>query len=80
MSLCMGKPTKCLGENKGVDQLRGYREADHCLCFRYMDRAIPLLLKYKISSLKPSSVTVQACLVSDLVGIQIAGFLAHRLK
>ena len=59
-SHCMGKPTKCLGGNKGVDQLRGNREADQRLCFRYTDSTIPLLLKYKISSLYPSSVTVQA--------------------
>ena len=31
----MGKPTICLGENKGTDQLRGNREADQRLCFRY---------------------------------------------
>ena len=29
-------------------------------CFHYTDSTIPLLLKYKISSLKPSSETVQA--------------------
>ena len=33
----MGKPTICIGENKGADQLRGKREADQRLCFRYMD-------------------------------------------
>ena len=27
------------------------READQCLCFRYIDSTIPLLSKYKISSL-----------------------------
>ena len=35
----------CLGENKGADQLRGNREADQRLCFRYSDSTIPLLLK-----------------------------------
>ena len=39
----------CLGENKGADQLRGNREADQRLCFRYSDSTIPLLLKSKIS-------------------------------
>ena len=34
----MGKPTICIGENKGADQLRGNREADQRLCFRYSDR------------------------------------------
>ena len=48
----MGKPTICIGENKGADQLRGNREADQRLCFRYSDSTIPLLhvLKSKISS------------------------------
>ena len=43
----MGKPTICLGKNKGADQLRN------------TDSTIPLLSKSKISSLLPSSVTVQ---------------------
>ena len=46
----MGKPTICICENKGADQLRGNREADQRLCFRYSDSTIPLLLKSKISS------------------------------
>ena len=60
MSRRMGKPTICIGENKGADQLRSDCEADQRLCLRYSDSTIPLLLKYKISSLYPSSVTVQA--------------------
>ena len=50
MSRLVGKPTICIGENKGADQLRGNREADQRLCFRYSDSIIPLLLKSKISS------------------------------
>ena len=46
MSGCIRKPTKSLDENKGADQLRGDREADQCLCFRYMDSIIPLVLKH----------------------------------
>ena len=46
----MGKPTICIGENKGADQLRGKRKADQRLCFRYLESTIPLLLKSKISS------------------------------
>ena len=46
----MGKPTICIGENKGADQR---------LCFRFSDSTIPLLSKSKISSLYPSSATVQ---------------------
>ena len=51
MSLVMRKPAFCIIENKDADQLRGNREADQCLCFRYMDSTIPLLPKYEISSL-----------------------------
>ena len=50
LSRLMGKPTICIGENKGADQLHGNREADQCLCFRYSDSTIPLLLKSEISS------------------------------
>ena len=37
------KPDFCICENKDADQLRGSREADQRLCFRYMDSTIPLL-------------------------------------
>ena len=60
MSRPMGKPTICIGENKGADQLCGNREADQRLCFRYSDSIIPLLLNSKISSFWPASVAVQA--------------------
>ena len=50
LSRPMGKPTICIGENKGADQLHGNRKADQQLCFRYSDSTIPLLLKSKISS------------------------------
>ena len=50
MSLCMKKPTICICENKDADQLRGNREADQRLCFRYTDSTISLLLKSEISS------------------------------
>ena len=43
----MGKPTICIGENKDADQLRGNREADQRLCFRYLDSIIPLLAYLK---------------------------------
>ena len=60
MSLCVRKPTICMGENKDADQLRGNREADQRLCFRYTDSTIPLLLKSKISRFYLFSVLVQA--------------------
>ena len=41
----MGKPTICIGENKGADQLRSNCEADQHFCFRYSDSTIPLQLK-----------------------------------
>ena len=53
------KPAFCICENKDADQLRGYREADQRLCFRYTDSTIPLLPKSEISSPQPSSVVVQ---------------------
>ena len=59
LSRYMRKPTICICENKGADQLRGNREADQRLCFRYRDSTIPLLFKSKLSSLYPASMTVQ---------------------
>ena len=50
MSSHMEKPTICIGENKGADQLRGNREADQRLCFHYSDSTIPPLLNSQISS------------------------------
>ena len=50
MSRHMGKPTIYIGENKDADQLRGNREADQRLCFRYSDSTTPLLLKSEFSS------------------------------
>ena len=55
----MRKPTFCICENKDADQLRGNREADQRLCFRYIDGTIPLLSKFEISSLLPSPIAVQ---------------------
>ena len=71
----MRKPMICIGENKSTDQLR----ADQRLCFRYTDSRIPLLLKSKISSFYPYSVTVQAGLCRTWSETQIVGFLMQRL-
>ena len=46
----MRKSTICIRENKDTDQLRGNREADQRLCFRYTDSTVPLLLKSEISN------------------------------
>ena len=77
MSLRMGKPYICIGENKGKGQLRSYCEADQSLWFRYTDSTIPLLSKSKISSLEPSSVTVQPGLCRTWS--QLVGFLTPKL-
>ena len=39
----MRKPTFCICENKGADQLRSNCAADQSLCFRFKDSTIPLL-------------------------------------
>ena len=44
-SLVVRKLAFCICENKDADQLRGNREADQRLCFRYIDSTIPLLSK-----------------------------------
>ena len=75
----MGKPTICIGENKGADQLRGNRQADQRLCFRSSDSTLPPLLNSKISSFKPASEAVQAGLCQTWSETQIVGFLMHRL-
>ena len=55
----MRKPALCICENKDADQLRGNREADQRLCFRFTDSTISQLPTSQISSLYPSSVAVQ---------------------
>ena len=61
----MRKPAFCICENKDADQLRGKREADQRLCFRYTDSSIPLLPNFK-----PLAIFCgfTAWFVSDLVG------------
>ena len=76
----MRKPAFCICENKGADQLRGNREADQRLCFRYTDSTIPLLSKYEITSLQPYSVTVQPGLCLTWSETPKTGFLKTRLN
>ena len=40
MSRVVRKPDFCICENKDADQLRGDREADQRLCFRYIDSTL----------------------------------------
>ena len=51
VSRVMRKLAFCICENNDADQLRGNREVDQRLCFRYLASAIPLLPKYKTSSI-----------------------------
>ena len=48
MSLVMRKLAFCICVNKDADQLRGNREADQRLCFRYVDSTILILYKSEI--------------------------------
>ena len=63
MSHLMGKPTICICETKGADQLRIFavtaKLISALICFRYTDSTIPLLSKSKIFKLYSFSVTVQ---------------------
>ena len=47
LSCPMGKPSICIGEKKGADQL-----CSKCLCFHYTDSTLPLLSnpKFPVSS------------------------------
>ena len=76
----MRKPSFCICENKDADQLRGNREADQRLCFRYIDSTIPLLSKSEIPSLQPSSVTAQPGLCRTRSGTPKTGFLTTGLN
>ena len=76
----MRKPAFCICENKDADQLRGNREADQRLCFRYINSTIPLLPNYEISSLKPSCVVVEPGLCRTWSETPNTGFLTTGLK
>ena len=65
--------------NKDADQLRGNREADQRLCFRYTESTIPLLPKSKDFKLLANFCNCTTRFVSDLVGNPKTGFLTTRL-
>ena len=79
LSLVMRKPAFCICENKDADQLRGNREADQRLIFRYTGSTIPLLSIYEISSLYSSCVVVQPGLCRTWSETPKTGFLRTRL-
>ena len=57
-------------ENKGADQLHGYREADLCLCFRiYMQKASFLRIQLIFVPSKPrhSSILIKSTQKKALV-------------
>ena len=69
----IGKPTTCIGKNKGADQLCSNCTADQRLCFCYTDNTNPL-------SVQSASVTVQFQTLCRTWSVtQIAGFLMERL-
>ena len=80
MSHPMGKPTICICENKGADQLRSNCEADQRLCFRYSDSTIPPLLNSQSFKLLACFCACTGRFVSDLLGNHIVGFPTRRLK
>ena len=75
----MRKLAFCICENKDADQLRGNREADQRLCFRFTDSTIPLLPIYEIPSIWPFSVAVKSVLCRTWSETLKTGFLTTRL-
>ena len=73
----MRKPAFCICENKGADQLRGNREADQRLCFRYIDSTIPQFLNTKVQA---SSHLVQPGLGRPWSETPKTSFLRTKLK
>ena len=76
----MRKPDFCICENKDADQLRGNREADQRLCFRYIYGTIPQRPIYEISCLYPFSVVVQPGLCRTWSETPKTDFLTTRLN
>ena len=72
----MGKPTICIGKNKGTDQLRSNCEADQS-AFVFTKWIVQSLFylypKFQVFS------TCTGQFVSDLVGNRIVGFPTRRL-
>ena len=79
LSLVMRKPDFCICDNKDADQLRGYREADQRLCFRYTDSTVSLLPKKR--NFKPLAICVvaQPGLCGTWSETPKTGFLRTRL-
>ena len=74
----MRKPAFCICELKDADQLRGNREADQSIRFRYTDGTIHLLSKSEIPSFFPSFVAPQPGLCWTWLATPKTGFLTKR--
>ena len=83
----MGKPTICIGENKGTDQLCSNCEADQRLCFRYTVQSIfflnpkcqvsgLLLLLYSWVCVRPGPEAIKLFFMLILVETRI--YPAHK--
>ena len=73
------KPTNCICENAGADQLRGNCEVGQRLCVSYTDSTIPPLLIQKFKILAFFCYCIGR-FDSDLFGIHIVSFPMMRLK
>ena len=72
----MRKPTFCICENKGADQLRSYCEADQRLCFRYTVSTIFIVF---LNPKFQASCHLTALFLSDLFENHIVGFLMPQI-
>ena len=75
----MRKSAFCICENKDADQLRGNREADQGLCFRYLDSKSLYFLNTKIEASSHILGGCTAWFVSDWSETPKTGFLTKRL-
>ena len=66
------------GEKRARKRKQRHKSAQR-VCFRYTDSTIPLLPKFKISSLQPSSVSIQPGLSRTWSETPKPGFLTTRL-
>ena len=73
------KPTNCICENAGADQLRGNCEVDQRLCVSYTDSTVPPLFIQNFKILAFFCYCIGR-FESDLFGIHIVSFPMMRLK
>ena len=66
----MRKPAFCICENKDADQLRGNREADQRLCFRYTDSTIPTGVIQKVLPVLSTETLLHIWLSTEYYGFR----------